>query len=219
MKKIVIVFLYTIIAPLATCDDNIMLRIVGKEQDKEIYVDKVIESLVLTKTKSMVPKLKSIQGLENLESLEELTIEFTDMTFTDFTFLENHRNLEILRLKFVTVTDLRFIGQLQNLKRLYLTDGLDIKDTSIELSGNSEIEYIQIWGFSLGSFPLVSNSSNSFLYLDIAWSNLSDFNIKSLNPEVNYIIKDRYLSKIIEVPENIITYNSIRETLQYSEFN
>lgn len=219
MKKIIIVFFYIIIASLASCNDNVMLRIIGKEQVKEIYVDKNIESLVLTKTESMVPKLKNIQGLEKLKSLRELTIEFSDMTLADFTFFDDNKNLEILRLKFITVNDLSFIGRLQNLKRLYLTEGIEIKNSSIDLSKNPEIEYIQIWGFSLDSFPFVSNSPNSFLYLDIAWSNLSDFNIENLNPKVVYVIKDKYLLKINEIPENIIGYKSIRGTLPYSDYN
>lgn len=87
-----------------------------------------IENLLLIELDLYSNKIKNIEPLRKMKTLEHLDLSHNKIT--DFTPLNNLANLKILLLNGIHIIDLKPLSQLSNLKELHMTLNSKIKDLS-----------------------------------------------------------------------------------------
>jgi internalin A len=134
-----------------------------------------IENLLLIELDLYSNKIKNIEPLRKMKSLE--CLELSHNKITNFTPLNNLANLKTLFLNGIHIIDLKPLSQLSNLKELHMTLNSKIKD----LSPLMKLKNLQKLNFSndgkklyLHKNPLKEQLINLFRSLPNVESNLKD---------------------------------------------
>lgn len=172
-----------------------------------VNVPSDIERLYLSKT---VPKIARIEGLGQLHELRFLSIEFSDLTETDFSFLaEIGDRVRTLRFTFATLPNrLDFLARMPNLVAFSSQETHRIPETlEIDLSGNPLMEFFEINGGEMDENPNVLNVPESLRAVSFyavrfdtislsKWANL-------IERDIEILLTERQFRHLKDVPDNI----------------
>jgi len=145
--------------------------------DKVVYVNQSVTGLEVFKL-----HLITIEGLDQLEFLETIAFVYV-AKLSDLTFLAEIPNLKRLFIKYGSQNiDWSFIGQLPDLEVLHVSYYFQ-PTINIDLKNNRHLEYVGFTSGSLEIFPTLLNMPNSLKYINLESNKIaslpSDFSIPS----------------------------------------
>jgi Leucine-rich repeat (LRR) protein len=194
---------------------EVKIEIVGNTNRISILVNDEIQTLTLTKTKSMVPNLIRINGLNDLIKLKILDLSFTNMSDkTDFSFLAEAKNIEELRMGFVTIPNFDFISYMHKIRRIIAYDFIDVinMDYVIDLKNNPNIERLDLGTTKLSKIPEIKNQPDTFKYLNLVGNDLSDIPMFFPDRKIKYkvVVSDDIYQKMNQkIIPNIVSWSQI----------
>jgi hypothetical protein len=223
MRKATCVMMFWVILQVsasgAAAQENVTIKIVGISKVLSVQVARDVVKLQLTKTRSMLPVLKRIEGLDQLISLRVLDLSFTEINAqTDTRFLAQASHLEEMRLGFMKIKNFDFLRYLPEIVRVIDYDFVEIQDSSlvIDLRNNKRIERLDVGTSDLASIPRVINPPVSFRILNLARNHIKDIYANSATGSVSFKIvlsdSDYYATRDRRLP-NVFDWSSMRDQL------
>ncbi|WP_319562711.1 hypothetical protein [Marispirochaeta sp.] len=135
--------------------------------------------ILLSKT---IPIIAKIEGLSKFKSLKKLSISFSDLRETDFSFLDNASGLEVFQLSFAKIKDLNFIKRMPMVIAFSCNETILIENLStIDLSENEHLEFLEIHGAHLPSLPLFINVPESLKYVSFYGTKIENIDLHILD--------------------------------------
>ncbi len=130
-------------------------------------VDSSIEELRINKGKTT-----KVLGLEKLINLKTLVIDRA-YRMSDYSFIEEAKNLEVLVLRFMEIDNYDFISPLHELKALIIQSS-QIKNYKLNLSNNRELSYLEITNSKLQKMVEIENFPCHLGKINFAYNLISD---------------------------------------------
>ncbi len=194
MKRIIIVISVFVMLVACTNLSGETVKIVGVNGNiKILKFDRNISEINITK---IIHKIKTIEGLSKFKNLKKLSINFSDLRDTDFSFLKEIKNLKILSLSFATLRNIDFINDIPSLIVFSCIETMDIEKLDIiNLKNNKNLEYMGIYIDEMQDLPEIINIPESLKYVDFIDCGFRKMSLKKLSllssySNVSYVFSD-----------------------------
>ena len=145
--------------------------------------------------------ISNIEGLEKFDEIDELIFSYTAF-INDFSFLEGLKNVKILVLDTVSITNMDFLKGMENLEGLII-QGSKIDFDVLDLE-NTMLEYIEITNSNIVEMPEIRNVPDSMKVFNFTYNKISrlDINFINQNNDVKFILSG---NPIINESDNVVT--------------